>query len=196
MKRGYPLTKDGRKNGQIVMSFDAPGGAQQANFDAVILALPFTCLRNVKGLDRMHLSPEKLKCIRELGMGQNAKIMVGTTSRVWRTSASDLPVPSNGSVCSDLAFQDFWETSRAQPGDAGILTNFLGGKAALTDAEVGAQRLPRRPRQDVAEDGQKYRQEGSHIILLESLSIHARQLCKHQRRTIHRDVGCRLGTSS
>jgi monoamine oxidase len=133
MKLGYALTELDQKNNQIVMSFDAPGSAQQATFDAVILALPFTCLRNVKGLDRLQLSPEKLKCIRELGMGQNAKIMVGTTSRVWRTSASDLRVPSNGSVCSDLAFQDFWETSRAQPGEAGILTNFLGGKAALND---------------------------------------------------------------
>ena len=135
MKLGYVLTELDKKNEQIVMSFDAPGGAQQATFDAVILALPFTCLRTVK-LDGLHLSQEKLKCIRELGMGQNAKIMVGTASRVWRTSASDLPAPSNGSICSDLAFQDFWETSRAQQlGEAGILTNFLGGNAALTDAK-------------------------------------------------------------
>ncbi len=66
-------------------------------------------------------------------MGQNAKIMVGTTSRVWRdpTPASGLPVPSNGSFCSDLGFQAFWETSRtASQGEAGILTNFLGGNAA------------------------------------------------------------------
>jgi monoamine oxidase len=135
MKQGYALTALDHKGGQIEMSFDAPGGVRRENFDAVILALPFTRLRDVKGLNRLHLSPEKLKCIRELGMGKNAKIMVGTTSRVWRTPASDLPVPSNGSICSDLAFQDFWETSRAQPGEAGILTNFLGGKAALNDAK-------------------------------------------------------------
>ena len=51
-------------------------------------------------------------------------------------------MPSNGSICFDLEFPpkervapgcDFWETSRAQPGEAGILTVFLGGKAALTD---------------------------------------------------------------
>jgi monoamine oxidase len=133
MKRGYALTELDYKNKKIVMTFDAPGGAQQRTFDVAILALPFTCLRDVKGLDCLHLSPEKLRCIRELGMGQNAKIMVGTTSRVWRTRPPNLPVRSNGSICSDLAFQDFWETSRNQPGEAGILTNFLGGKAALTD---------------------------------------------------------------
>jgi monoamine oxidase len=133
MNRRYALTGIDDENGRIALRFDAPGGAQQRTFDAVILALPFTCLRNVEGLYRLQLSMEKLNCINELGMGHNAKIMVGTKSRVWRNPASDLPVPSDGSFCSDLGFQDLWETSRGQPGEAGILTVFLGGNAALTD---------------------------------------------------------------
>ena len=83
MKLNYALTELDYQGGQIVMGFDAPGGVQTRNFDAVILALPFTKLRQVKGLDRLNLSCEKLKCINELGMGKHAKIMVGTTSRVW-----------------------------------------------------------------------------------------------------------------
>ena len=135
MHKGFALTRIDDQNGQIVLSFDTPGGAKQRTFDAVILALPFTCLRNVEGLGRLNLSPEKLDCIRNLGMGHGAKIMVGTTSRVWRTPpASGLPVPSDGSAYSDLAFQAFWETSDSQPGEAGILTNFLGGNAGLNDA--------------------------------------------------------------
>jgi monoamine oxidase len=141
MKLGYALTELDYQGGQIVMGFDAPGGAQTQNFDAAILALPFTKLREVKGLDRLNLSSEKLKCINELGMGNNAKIMLGTTSRVWRTPASDLPVPSDGSFLSDLGFQDFWETSDGQPGEAGILTVFLGGKAALNDAKSALDAL-------------------------------------------------------
>ena len=127
------------------MGFDAPGGAQTQSFDAVILALPFTKLRQVKGLERLRLGAEKLKCIRELGMGQNAKILYGTTSRVWRSSDSGLPAPSNGDFYSDLGFQNFWETSRAQPGEAGIITNYLGVKPAIDRREVRARRLPRRP---------------------------------------------------
>jgi monoamine oxidase len=139
MNRRYALTGIDDENGRIALSFDAPGGAQHRTFDAVILALPFTCLRNVDGLAHLGLSDKKLKCIRELGMGQSAKIMVGTTSRVWRSPESDLRVhnlrvPSDGSILSDLRFQDFWETSRNQrPLEAGILTVFLGGKAAETD---------------------------------------------------------------
>jgi monoamine oxidase len=73
MKLGYALTELDYQGGQIVMGFDAPGGVQTQNFDAVILALPFTKLRQVKGLDRLNLSPEKLKCINELGMGAARK---------------------------------------------------------------------------------------------------------------------------
>jgi monoamine oxidase len=136
MKRGYALAELDTKGGQIVTGFDAPGGvASSESFDAVILALPFTKLRQVKGLERLRLGADKLKCIRELGMGQNAKIMQGTTSRVWRSPESGLPAPSNGLFYTDLGFQNLWDTSRAQPGEAGIITNFLGVKPGLNDAK-------------------------------------------------------------
>jgi monoamine oxidase len=135
MKQGYALTTLDHKDGQIVMGFDAPGGTQTQSFDAVILALPFTKLRQVKGLDGLQLSAEKLKCIHELGYGSNAKILQGTTSRIWRTPESGLPAPSDGSFYTDLGFQNLWDSSRAQPGDAGIITNYLGIKADATDAK-------------------------------------------------------------
>jgi monoamine oxidase len=135
MKQGYALTTLGYKDGKIVTGFDAPGGAQTQSFDAVILALPFTKLRQVKGLDALQLSDEKLKCINELGYGSNAKILQGTTSRIWRTPESGLPAPSDGSFYTDLGFQNLWDSSRNQPGDAGIITNYLGIKAGSTDAK-------------------------------------------------------------
>jgi monoamine oxidase len=140
MKLNYALTELDYQDGQIVMGFAAPGGVQTHNFDAVILALPFTKLRQVKGLDRLNLSCEKLKCINKLGMGKHAKIMVGTTSRVWRNSGppSKPDLPSDGSILSDLVigkrqFQLCWDTSAGQQpteAEAGILTVFLGGNAA------------------------------------------------------------------
>jgi monoamine oxidase len=135
MKQGFALTSLDHKEGQIVMGFDAPGGAQTQSFDAVILTLPFTKLRQVKGLEGLKLGKEKLKCIRELGMGQNSKILQGTTSREWRSPDSGLPASSNGLFYSDLGFQNLWDSSRGQPGEAGIITNFLGVKPGLTDAK-------------------------------------------------------------
>jgi monoamine oxidase len=135
MKQGYALTALDHKDGRIVTSFDAPGGAHTESFDAVILALPFTKLRQVKGLEALELGDDKLKCIRELGYGQSAKVLQGTTSRVWRSANSDLPAPSNGTFYSDLGFQNLWDSSRAQPGDAGIITDFMGVKPGLGDAK-------------------------------------------------------------
>ena len=37
----------------------------------------------------------------------------------------------NGSTLTDLPYQLCWETSRLQPGEAGILTNFSGGHHAI-----------------------------------------------------------------
>lgn len=135
LQLGHALTELDTKDEKIVIGLDAPGGAKSETFDAVILALPFTRLRDVKGLERLDLSEEKLRCIRELGMGQGAKVLVGTTSRVWRASDSGLPAPSNGNFYSDLGFQNLWESSRNQPGVAGIITDFIGVKPGVNDAK-------------------------------------------------------------
>jgi monoamine oxidase len=134
MKQGFALTALDHKDEKIVMSFDAPGGPQTQSFDDVILALPFTKLRQVKGLESLRLGEEKLQTIRELGYGISAKVIVGTKSRVWRTPDSGLPAPSNGTFYSDLGFQNLWESSRNQPSDAGIITDFLGAKPGISDA--------------------------------------------------------------
>jgi monoamine oxidase len=136
MKLVQPLSALDTKGGRIVASFDAQTGTHSESFDAMILALPFTKLRQVKGLEGLRLGAEKLKCIRELGYGTNAKIMNGTTSRVWRSPDSGLPAPSNGDFFTDLRFQNIYETSRAQPGEAGILTNYLGATPSITDAKT------------------------------------------------------------
>jgi|GEM_PF-3075883 len=176
MKQGFALTELDQKDKQIAMSFDAPGGAQSASFDAVILALPFTKLRQVKGLEGLKLGAEKLKCIRELGYGINAKIMNGTTSRVWRGPDSGLPAPSNGTFYSESRLPD---SLGDEPRAARRSRHHhqLSGRQAWPDRrEVRARRLPRRPSQDVAEDGRKPRPGGGHGLVLERLSLHARQL--------------------
>jgi len=93
-----------------------------------ILALPFSVLRDVTGLNQLGLSAEKLRCIRELGYGTNSKQMIGFQSRFWRTAHPAIPANS-GELFTDLPSQCYWETSRLQPGKSGILTNFMGGHA-------------------------------------------------------------------
>ena len=89
--------------------------------DRVVMALPFTRLREVQ-VD-VDLPAVKKKAIAELGYGTNAKLMVGFSERTWRTTGK-----SNGSVLTDLPFQLSWESTRLQPGKAGIMVAYGGGK--------------------------------------------------------------------
>ncbi|MEZ4373597.1 MAG: NAD(P)/FAD-dependent oxidoreductase [Polyangiaceae bacterium] len=103
--------------GAYRLSFD--GQTREAVFDEVILALPFTLLRDVK-LD-VALPPVKRRAIDELGYGKNAKLMCGFEQRMW------IAQRNNGETYSDLGYQSTWDTSRMQATDKGLLTNFTGG---------------------------------------------------------------------
>jgi monoamine oxidase len=115
------IAQDGA--GGSVLSFRQGSASREVRADLVILALPFTTLRRVR-IDAP-MTPAKRAAIDELGYGNNAKLMIGFNARPWRGH------DSNGSVFTDLPFQSSWETSRAQPGASGILTNFTGGQHAI-----------------------------------------------------------------
>jgi monoamine oxidase len=102
----------------------------EAKADLVVLALPFTILRQLEL--RVKLSDAKRKAIQELGYGTNAKLIAGFSRRVWEESES------TGYTFTDLEFQCCWETSRGQPGSHAILTNFAGGKLGerLNDGDL------------------------------------------------------------
>lgn len=108
-------------DGRFVCSFTRGAAAFDVVAADVVFALPFTLLRRVR-IDVV-LPPAKRRAIDEIGYGTNAKLMIGFTDRVWRDRHR-----TNGSVLTDLPFQLVWETSRHQPGESGILTNFTGGR--------------------------------------------------------------------
>ncbi|MFN8151489.1 MAG: NAD(P)/FAD-dependent oxidoreductase [Solirubrobacterales bacterium] len=102
------------------------GGAGEETYDRVVLALPFTRLRQVD-LERSGLSAKKRACIDELGMGTNAKVIVQTERR---------PIDYggwNGYMTSDDPFFQSWESSLGQPGRAGLMTCYLGGVSGGAD---------------------------------------------------------------
>ena len=111
--------------GGLALTLTRGGSARDVQADHVVLALPFTMLRKCSLHPDLGLPPAQRRAIAELGMGQNAKLMVGFSSRPWRAAGS------SGETFTDLAYQSTWETSRMQPGPAGIITNFVGGAQAL-----------------------------------------------------------------
>jgi len=129
-------------DGRCVLGFKRAAGAFEVRAHQVVLALPFSTLRQVR-ID-LALPDVKRRAIAELGYGTNAKLMIGFNERVWRTRHR-----SGGASYTDLPLQTTWETSRMQPGMAGILTNFTGGRhgvelgqgSARQQAEAVVQQL-------------------------------------------------------
>lgn len=120
-----------KSSGDFLLTFRRGGSTFEATAERVVLALPFTLLRDVR-LD-VSLPAVKRQAIAELKYGTNAKLMVGFSERIWREPRGDRSREpgSNGSVLTDLPFQLTWETSRMQAGKAGILTCFTGGQRGV-----------------------------------------------------------------
>jgi monoamine oxidase len=123
----------------FTLTFQAEGKAVDQDADIVILTLPFTMLREVKV--QVELPPLKTTAIRDLGYGANAKVLVGFKSRPWEK------LGYSGATYSDEMFQLAWANSFLQPGTAGGLTLYSGGKLAHDvgqgTAEEAAVRLMR-----------------------------------------------------
>jgi monoamine oxidase len=138
----HALVALARTENGVRLSFDAPEGRVEREHSHVVLATPFTKLRTAEGLDALDLGEDKLRAIRELGYGDNSKLMVSTRTRPW--ASAQWPAPMAGSFYTDRA-QLIWETSRAQEGEHGILTNFLQGQqdrtAALADMRAGLRAI-------------------------------------------------------
>ncbi|HET9941699.1 MAG TPA: NAD(P)/FAD-dependent oxidoreductase, partial [Terriglobia bacterium] len=118
--------------------FQGPNGTPvEEDADFVVLAVPFTMLREVD--IQVELPPLKRTAIQQLGYGANAKVLVGFKSRPWQKRGY------SGATYSDQMFQLAWDNSFLQAGTAGGLTLYSGGKlaheAGKGSAEEAAVRL-------------------------------------------------------
>lgn len=97
--------------------------------DRVVLALPFSVLRERVDVSAAGFPEVKRRAVTELGMGRNAKLALQFTTRHWYS------VGGNGDSYSDRGYQASWEVTRGQAGTRGILVNYTGG--AVTGAQSG-----------------------------------------------------------
>jgi monoamine oxidase len=109
----------------VTCSFATPSGAVQQNFDAVILTMPFSVLRNLD-YSGAGFSQLKQTAITQLGYGTNTKMNLQFDSRFWNGTGAWLGT-SNGTIYTDLPFEDSWESTRGQGGSSGIVVLFTGG---------------------------------------------------------------------
>lgn len=93
--------------------------------DYVIIAIPFTVLRNVN--IQVDLPKKLRRFINEVDLGFNEKIFAGFDQKVWRRKNGFIK-----DVWTDLGFSEAWdETQRQTDREDGALTFFFGGNEVI-----------------------------------------------------------------
>jgi monoamine oxidase len=92
--------------------------------DHVVLALPFTTLRQVD-LEGVSINPLHLQAIEQEPLGTNSKFFLQFDERVWNDSDR-----ATGNCYCDGVVQGGWDATDYQPGTAGILVALPGGQSA------------------------------------------------------------------
>jgi monoamine oxidase len=111
-----PLTALRRRGSSYAISF--AGTATEARADVVVLCLPFTALRRVD-LGRSGLGARKRRCIEELGMGTNAKLLLQ-----FGRHLSDYDRWNGEFYDGEI---DTWRSSTDERGRPSLLTVYSGG---------------------------------------------------------------------
>jgi monoamine oxidase len=118
-----------RQNGTgYTVTFQNAGRTIDVNADIVVLAIPFSVLRNID-LQIGEIDPLQRQAIDELSYGKNGKLMVGMNQRVWRE------VNTGGYVYTDEAFLTGWDSSQGLAGTNGTYTFFNGGEEGVRFGE-------------------------------------------------------------
>lgn len=120
--------------GKVELTFDVGGTMKTETAEAVVLALPFSVLRDVQ-LDAP-LSPAKKNAIAKLHYGAGSKLCVGFRGKPWRA------LDASGTVLSDSAFPFCWDETRMQDTEDGVITFFTGGYEGrvLSRVDLNVQR--------------------------------------------------------
>jgi len=121
-------------SGSVQLTFDVAGRTVTRTHDLVVMAMPFSTLREVELDANLGLSPQKWDAINLLGYGTNAKTMVRFNGTPWRGQGG------NGTAYSDLQnLQTCWETNPTQAtAQQGILTDYASAArgASLTTRDL------------------------------------------------------------
>jgi monoamine oxidase len=129
-------------NGKLRLAFETGGRSIQRDYDAVVLTLPFSVLRDVDLHPSLELPDWKLRSIANASMGDHSKLLVGFNQPVWQSAAHGL----TGTGFSDRNLMgSTWAAnpSRSGPGQA-VLASYVGGTqargmtAATTQADANS----------------------------------------------------------
>jgi monoamine oxidase len=108
-------------DGSLTLVFSENGTTREQTFDAVVMTLPFSVLRQVEL--QMELPPLKRRAIQELGYGTNSKFILETSQRTWRQAGY------RGFLFNEQ-IPNGWDSAQLQQDNAGVgaFTCYFGGE--------------------------------------------------------------------
>jgi monoamine oxidase len=116
------IAKNG--DGSYTLSFTSGRSSFDVVADRVIMAIPFSVLRNLD-YSLAGFNGVKVTGIQQLGYGTNSKLHLQFDTRLWNgTGPWGI---STGTTYADTGYQNTWDVSRAQDGGTGILVDYTGG---------------------------------------------------------------------
>lgn len=119
VKAGYKLKAISKAAKGYNLEFDQQGSTLTIDADKIIIAIPFTILRQIAF--NMPMPVGKRKCIDEIGYGNSSKFFIGVDYKPWRKNGYQ------GYTFTDQSFGCGWDGSQAQSDDEGCFTVFGGG---------------------------------------------------------------------
>lgn len=131
----HVLTNVSHDGERYVLAFQRGIDSVHVAAEFVVLALPFTMLRNVA--INVELPEVKRRVINELRYGTNGKLLMGFNDAFW------LANERSGTILTDLPLQLVWDNSHMQNVKGAGLTMFYGGSmsrviSGLSNKEAGA----------------------------------------------------------
>ncbi len=129
---GVSVTATSLWNMPLAFGDDVPGSTETLGADAVVLAVPLPVL------SRMYVDPS-LPAGLAASYGIGGKVSVQFDRRSWRDQGH------SGSVLSDRAYGEIWETSQGHDADEGVLTALLSShdSAAILSFPDATDRVAR-----------------------------------------------------
>ena len=111
-----------RDNGSLTYTctFDSGGTLTDVNANHVVLAIPFTKLREV-ALTHASFSPLKMTAINELQLGNNVKLGLQVLGNPWNAHGS------TGNLLTDDGANGGWDITSYQPAPTSIFLDFPSG---------------------------------------------------------------------
>ena len=121
-----------RPGGTYELRFGGSASSRPVLADHVILALPWTTLRDVD-LEGAGFSSYRMTAIRELGMGTNVKLILQYKRRpaTFRVHGA----PWSGTVNYAHPNYSTWDSAPTEPGTAGLITVYAGGSGSTAFAD-------------------------------------------------------------